>query len=399
MLQLGKLFTIILLLLIAVSTTTKIFAEEATPGTEFTIIPKQYTFLPQIIYPNTTIVAYYTVINNTHIPLTGKFILPPNVILNPNPIYTNKWGPKTCALGGVNEFSLEEQGSIRDSCTLELIVKGPVKNGDVKACLPGGQSCSGTPNPLNVALSKTPNYGVWGYAYNTNQATLRWQSNPFIGQMSIWNPVNSIPVKRFRCFLNGSAADHPGGNCEINGGGATQVPGVPLFNSSTNTYKTYVKNWWLGGGQAGESFGKFVFQLGFDITDKTIQALQMECDFSSGIVTNDLNRSRITSIIVNKAGALPLVSFPGASTSTSALPIKGPHISGTNPIIQNIDTNSQKITAIIPYFPTSKATDNINVYVIANDASGFYNTFANSVNGSGDADKLTCTFTAIRPTL
>lgn len=395
MLRLLKCISIIgtMFCLLAINQTA--FAEKVATGTEFSITPKAYTFLPQLIYPNTTVVAYYTVINNTHIALSGKFSLPNNVILNTNPIYSNQFGPPTCAPNGVNQFSLQANGNKNDNCTLELIVTGPVSNGNVKACLPDGQSCSGTASPLNVALLNTPNYGSWGYAYNLNQAQNRWASNPFIGQLTIWNPVNASPTKRFRCGSNSTAADEfANGNCTINNVVYNSSDSPVFSNSSTDPVIMYVKNWWLGGGQQGTSLGRFIFQLGLDITDKTIQAFRADCTFIT--VSGD---SRLTSISTNKQGALPAVSISGISTSTSTLPISGPNITGTNPIINVVDTNTQQITAIIPYFPTSAGTDTINIDFILNDSSGYYSTRSVSEDGSGSADSLTCTMTPIRPSL
>jgi Bacterial Ig-like domain (group 2) len=114
----------------------------------FHIVPT--TALPTTVYQGDTVKAYYTVTNNTLSTRANNFVeyLPPNVtqIVSAGP-----YSP-VCN----TTFTLAPSGSAGDSCILELLISGAVNGSDPNpthqlfVCFPGGQTCAGTPFPLNL---------------------------------------------------------------------------------------------------------------------------------------------------------------------------------------------------------------------------------------------------------
>lgn len=120
----------------------------------FNIIPKPGTTLPTTINvsTSTSVPAFYTVFNNTISQRNNNFVkyLPPNV----RQITTGGVFPDTCGV----LFNLAPKGAPGSSCTLQLEVFGAVNASDPNphdhlfVCFPGGITCAGTNNPLNVSL-------------------------------------------------------------------------------------------------------------------------------------------------------------------------------------------------------------------------------------------------------
>lgn len=114
----------------------------------FSITPKSGTLLPtQLIWGN-TVTALYTVKNNSSRPFINAYVkyLPPNT----SQITSDTQYPDLCS----STFNLQPGGS----CTLELSISGSINSQDpdphqhLFVCLPGGLTCAGTPNPLNVVV-------------------------------------------------------------------------------------------------------------------------------------------------------------------------------------------------------------------------------------------------------
>lgn len=122
----------------------------------FTIIPA--ATLPTNVVPEQTRLAFYTVTNNTNTTRANNYVkyLPPNVTqVTSDPLY-----PDLCG----STFTLNSKGSVGSSCTLELLLSGPINAEDSNphnhlfVCLPGGITCAGTPNPLNVSATRPVNF-------------------------------------------------------------------------------------------------------------------------------------------------------------------------------------------------------------------------------------------------
>jgi DNA-binding beta-propeller fold protein YncE len=128
--------------------TTLLLVSTLSYALPFNITPR--TALPKNVVPGQTELAFYTVTNNTSTTRTGNYVkyLPPNVAqVTSDSIY-----PDLCG----STFTLNSKGSVGSSCILELKISGAVNAADPNphshlfVCFPGGVSCAGTPNPLNV---------------------------------------------------------------------------------------------------------------------------------------------------------------------------------------------------------------------------------------------------------
>lgn len=113
------------------------------------IVPKEGAPAPSEVVPGYDIIRYYTVSNNTASTRNNNYVkyLPPNV----SQVTTNGNYSDTCGA----TFSLAPNAS----CTLQLLVSAPVNSSTPGAsnqlfvCSPGGMTCSGTSQPLNIPLS------------------------------------------------------------------------------------------------------------------------------------------------------------------------------------------------------------------------------------------------------
>jgi DNA-binding beta-propeller fold protein YncE len=112
----------------------------------FNILPKAGVAFPSSVITGQTVMAYYTVQNATSTTRSRSYVkyLPPNTsVVTQGGTY-----PDTCAAS----FILASQGT----CTLQLAVTGPVRNGGtpphqiLMVCFSGGTTCAGTATPLNV---------------------------------------------------------------------------------------------------------------------------------------------------------------------------------------------------------------------------------------------------------
>ncbi len=118
----------------------------------FNITTKAGTALPTIVPAGGAATAYYTVQNNTGSTRVNNYVkyLPPNVFQ----VLSGGTFPNTCA----SLFTLAPRGAPGDSCTLQLTITGPVFAGDpdphhhLFVCFPGGTTCAGPLNLLNVSL-------------------------------------------------------------------------------------------------------------------------------------------------------------------------------------------------------------------------------------------------------
>ncbi|MES2216799.1 MAG: Ig domain-containing protein, partial [Pseudomonadota bacterium] len=114
----------------------------------FTVVVKAGTQLPTQVQLGSTTTAYYTVFNNQASQRNNNFVkhLPPNVTQA-----TTGTFPNTCG----RLFNLAPKGRPGDSCTLQLTISGPVSPSlppdlHLFVCFPGGKTCAGTAQPLNV---------------------------------------------------------------------------------------------------------------------------------------------------------------------------------------------------------------------------------------------------------
>ncbi len=139
--------------------------------------------LPTNVVPGQVGYAFYTVTNNTSTTRAGNYVkyLPPNVTqVASDPLYSD--------LCGAN-FTLSAKSSVGSSCTLALIVTGTVNGKDPNphahlfVCFPGGITCAGTPNPLNVTAT-SPAASKLAYVSNfgTNNVQL-CSINPNTGSL------------------------------------------------------------------------------------------------------------------------------------------------------------------------------------------------------------------------
>jgi plastocyanin len=112
----------------------------------FNVVTKAGTQLPTTVSKGSTALAYYTVSNNT--------------IASRNNNFVNYFPPNTSQVTGAGfcgqTFNLAGKGQAGDSCTLALQIKGAIDANDPErshhlfVCFPGGKTCAGTLNPLNV---------------------------------------------------------------------------------------------------------------------------------------------------------------------------------------------------------------------------------------------------------
>ena len=126
----------------------------------FNIVPKSGTALPTRLVPGETVNAYYTVSNTTFLPftITGNFVqYLPNL---PGPNVTQAFTDPTYTDICQQPFALQPTGSVGDSCTLKLVISGPVQSvcqdaDDIPHCLficmSDQISCVGTDYVLNVS--------------------------------------------------------------------------------------------------------------------------------------------------------------------------------------------------------------------------------------------------------
>lgn len=113
------------------------------------IVPKEGVTFPTTVNVGSSVMAYYTISNNTLSQRNNNFIkhLPPYVSQVTQGTYND-----TCG----TTFNLAAKGQIGSSCTLQLSVTGAVNGNDPNAnnhlfaCFPGGVTCAGTQTPLNV---------------------------------------------------------------------------------------------------------------------------------------------------------------------------------------------------------------------------------------------------------
>jgi DNA-binding beta-propeller fold protein YncE len=139
----------------------------------FAITPTVGTSLPTGVISGQTATALYTVTNNTGSVRAGNFVkyLPPNV----NQVATDPSQTDLCG----STFTLNPKGASGSSCTLELLISGSVNANDpdphhhLFVCFPGGITCAGTPNPLNITAT-TPTAFTQAYVGNfgTNTVSL-----------------------------------------------------------------------------------------------------------------------------------------------------------------------------------------------------------------------------------
>lgn len=123
----------------------------------FTIAPK--IPLPTQLIEGQTTIALYTITNNTRAYRPNNYVkyLPPNV----EQIKTDPNIPDLCGA----TFALEANDGVpgrKSSCTLALQIKGEVDANDPNphhhlfVCFPGGTTCAGTLNSLNVSVLACP---------------------------------------------------------------------------------------------------------------------------------------------------------------------------------------------------------------------------------------------------
>jgi hypothetical protein len=136
--------------LLALLAILSLFFSSASLALPFNIVAKAGTQLPTQVELGASTTAYYTVTNNNDSQRNDNYVkhLPPNV----TQVTTGGTYPDTCG----QFFNLAANGKSDDSCTLQLTITGPVNDDDVPdlhlfVCFPGGVTCAGTPEPLNVA--------------------------------------------------------------------------------------------------------------------------------------------------------------------------------------------------------------------------------------------------------
>jgi hypothetical protein len=135
--------------LLALLAVFSLLVSSASFALPFSIVTKPGTQLPTQVQLGSTTSAYYTVTNNNNSERINNYVkhLPPNVLQ----ITSGGTYPDTCG----KLFSLAPRGQANDSCTLQLLISGPVNENaspdmHIFVCFPGGKTCAGTPTPLNV---------------------------------------------------------------------------------------------------------------------------------------------------------------------------------------------------------------------------------------------------------
>ncbi len=122
-----------------------------------TIVAK--TMLPTTVNLGYSNVAYYTITNNTPSQRNANYLkyLPGGSTIT-SQITTAGTYQDTCGA----TFNLAPKGQVGDSCTLQLSFTNTINGTDpdptkhLFACFPGGISCSGTNEPLNVTAIANP---------------------------------------------------------------------------------------------------------------------------------------------------------------------------------------------------------------------------------------------------
>jgi hypothetical protein len=125
-----------------------LMASSASFAIPFNIVHEAGTSLPTQVVSGASVDAFYTITNNTGETRNNNYIkyLPPSV--------TQVTDAGNCGA----TFNLSPSGQAGDSCNLHLSVSGPVDSSDpdqhhmLFACFPGGITCAGTNEPLNVTL-------------------------------------------------------------------------------------------------------------------------------------------------------------------------------------------------------------------------------------------------------
>lgn len=125
----------------------------ASHALPFNIFPVPGFSLPTSVISGQTVYAFYTVENNTGSTRVNNFVkyLPPNV----QQVTSNNMYPDLCAA----QFTLAARGMAGSSCTLILSISGAVNAQDpaphhhLFVCFPGGISCVGTSQSLNVTTT------------------------------------------------------------------------------------------------------------------------------------------------------------------------------------------------------------------------------------------------------
>ena len=122
----------------------------------FDIITKAGTTLPTAVNAGSTVNAYYTVTNKTTATRNNNYLK--WIPLNVRQVTSGGTYGNTCGA----TFNLAPQGQAGDSCTLQLAISGSVSASDpdprhhLFVCFPGGRTCAGTNNPLNVQALAGP---------------------------------------------------------------------------------------------------------------------------------------------------------------------------------------------------------------------------------------------------
>lgn len=209
----------------------------------FNIAPTTGTTLPTVLIPGQTTVAYYTVTNTTPITsaITGNFVkyFPPNV----SQLLTDTTYSNICQ----KTFTLQPRGQTGDSCTLKLLVAGPVQtvctNTNAHECLficmSDRSTCGGTNYPLKI--TKAQSVAV-GYSINalSEYSPLAYTSTDG-GKNWILSSTVIDPIGSTQGSLNGVACT--GAKCTTVG--YTFTPSFvffPLSYTSQDTGKTWVES-------------------------------------------------------------------------------------------------------------------------------------------------------------
>ena len=142
-----------------------VFLSNVSHARSFSIVSKVGTVLPTTIHTDSSATAFYTITNNTAAPRNNNYVkwLPPGAAqVTSNGLYKD-----TCG----SPFSLAGKGQTGDSCTLQLSISSAINSNDPNpqhhlfACFPGGKTCSGTNDPLNVKETNGR-----AFAYVTDEA-------------------------------------------------------------------------------------------------------------------------------------------------------------------------------------------------------------------------------------
>lgn len=253
-----KLFSLLFFLLFALANTAY-----ALP---FLVVTKAGTRLPTEIFPGTTVTAYYTVSNNTLENRNNNFVkyLPPGV----TQVTAGGTFPDTCGAF----FNLSARGRPGDSCTLQLTISAPVNANDPNphnhlfVCFPGGITCAGTTDPLNVrvgqgvvsivisptfynlALRKTLQYtAIATFADGSTQditSIATWNSsNPAIATITSGGLAAKMTTPLKATFVTGGLATGKSpGTTNITATFGSVVSNVAILNVNAYVYITSTAN-------------------------------------------------------------------------------------------------------------------------------------------------------------